>query len=299
MKPFDDKLRELLQRIKSGLGDSIPYAARISDGRLRELISTLGGGVQRKIDMDYDAGVAFSDMGRNRLDNSTLQSPWGQIRALDLAVDDELTKTLGRGVNHTFVVRDNSNNDLYIYKPASGENFDGVDWIPHVPGELAKREAAAFRIDQLYGFGRVPPTIIANGPHGPGSLQSYIYFGRAKKWSQYETVQQHQAAVLHHTIGHIDGGPENYGPDLDGNLISYDHGLAFPEAPHPPVHHFDSDFIISHLGGQLDETVLSAVNAVESDQIHVALDGLLSESAIEGAVIRHETVRSVGMIPRN
>ncbi|MGW4720506.1 hypothetical protein [Nocardia sp. NPDC004260] len=298
MKYFDNKLREFLQHIKSGLDDSIYYVARIKERPLRESTTVLKGGVERQVDIDHDAGSSFPGAGEPFVVDNAAQSPWQQVRAMHLTVDDELTKTLGRGVNRTFVVRDTGNNGLYIYKPASGENFDGVDWIPPIPGELAKREVAAFRIDQLYGFGRVPPTIIANGPHGPGSLQSYIQLGKAKKWNQYDTVQRQQAAILHHTIGHIDGGPENYGPDLDGNLISYDHGLAFPEAPHPPAHHFDSDFIITHRGEQIDETVMRAVDAVEPDRIHAALNGLVSESAIEGAVIRHETVRSAGMIPR-
>ena len=57
-----------------------------------------------------------------------------------------------------------------IYKPVKGERplWD----FPH--GTLAKREAAAFVLSAVGGWNLVPPTVIRDGPLGPGSVQLWV-----------------------------------------------------------------------------------------------------------------------------
>lgn len=57
-----------------------------------------------------------------------------------------------------------------IYKPRRGERplWDFPD------GALYRREAAAYRLALLLGWRFVPPTVVRNGPEGPGSLQLFI-----------------------------------------------------------------------------------------------------------------------------
>jgi len=57
-----------------------------------------------------------------------------------------------------------------IYKPVQGERplWDFPD------GTLAAREAAAFALSAVGGWNLVPPTVLREGPLGPGSVQLWI-----------------------------------------------------------------------------------------------------------------------------
>ncbi|MFI5935460.1 SCO1664 family protein [Actinoplanes sp. NPDC051494] len=57
-----------------------------------------------------------------------------------------------------------------VYKPVQGERplWDFPD------GTLAGREVSAFLVSQATGWGLVPPTILRDGPMGPGACQLWI-----------------------------------------------------------------------------------------------------------------------------
>jgi uncharacterized repeat protein (TIGR03843 family) len=57
-----------------------------------------------------------------------------------------------------------------VYKPVRGERplWDFPD------GTLAGREVAAYLVSQAFGWQIVPPTILRDGPLGPGALQLWI-----------------------------------------------------------------------------------------------------------------------------
>ncbi|WP_157224141.1 hypothetical protein [Nocardia paucivorans] len=193
---------------------------------------------------------------------------------------------------------------LNVYKPFSGESFGTRNWITHEPGRLACREVAAYRVDQLFGFGRVPPTALIDGPDGPGSVQQFVELGRGKRWDEFDPVQQQQVAVLHYVIGNSDGHRSNYRPDLHGDLVSFDHGYSLPETPDPARGSrefiLNSDFVTLHRGSAdpLHENVLRAVDAVRPEHIHAALADLdIPESAIQGAITRLEESRRLRRIP--
>lgn len=59
---------------------------------------------------------------------------------------------------------------LAIYKPVDAERplWDYPD------GTLAARERAAYLVSAAGGFGVVPPTVLRDGPAGPGSVQQWI-----------------------------------------------------------------------------------------------------------------------------
>ena len=54
-----------------------------------------------------------------------------------------------------------------VYKPVAGERplWDFPD------GTLANREVAAYAVSQALGWDIVPPTVLGDGPHGPGMVQ--------------------------------------------------------------------------------------------------------------------------------
>jgi uncharacterized repeat protein (TIGR03843 family) len=57
-----------------------------------------------------------------------------------------------------------------VYKPVAGERplWDFPD------GTLAGREVAAFAVSEATGWGIVPPTVLREGPFGPGMVQLWI-----------------------------------------------------------------------------------------------------------------------------
>jgi uncharacterized repeat protein (TIGR03843 family) len=56
-----------------------------------------------------------------------------------------------------------------VYKPARGERP-----LWDFPGDLYRREVAAFEFSRLLGWELIPPTVEVDGPHGPGSMQLFI-----------------------------------------------------------------------------------------------------------------------------
>jgi uncharacterized repeat protein (TIGR03843 family) len=70
--------------------------------------------------------------------------------------------------NATLVVEIDQNR--FVYKPITGERplWDFLD------GTLALRERAAYVLSETLGWDLVPETILAEGPYGLGSLQSWL-----------------------------------------------------------------------------------------------------------------------------
>ncbi len=251
--------------------------------------------------------TTFEDRGTSSTEHRNSYTPPAgelEMRQRQLRDDDPLDEDLIFTSNTVRILPSDDTGTLNVYKPFSGESFGARNWITHEPGRLACREVAAYRIDQMFGFGRVPPTALIAGPDGPGSVQQFIELGRGKRWDEFDPVQQQQAAVLHYVIGNSDGHRSNYRPDLVGDLVSFDHGYSLPETPDPARGSRDfilnSDFVTLHHGSAapLDERVLRAVDAVCPEHVRAALEDLdLSESAVHGAITRLEEIRRLRRIP--
>lgn len=90
--------------------------------------------------------------------------------ALDQLASAELV-VLGRimpASNHTYLCRLGDDEDLRaVYKPVAGERplWDFED------GTLANREHAAYLVSEGLGWSVVPPTLVREGPSGPGMVQ--------------------------------------------------------------------------------------------------------------------------------
>jgi uncharacterized repeat protein (TIGR03843 family) len=57
-----------------------------------------------------------------------------------------------------------------VYKPTVGER---PLW-DFPPGTLARREVASYRLSRALDWGLVPPTVLREGPLGPGSVQAWV-----------------------------------------------------------------------------------------------------------------------------
>ncbi|MEU4311889.1 hypothetical protein [Nocardia sp. NPDC024068] len=199
--------------------------------------------------------------------------------------------------------------ELNIYKPIHGEKYDAGLPFTHAPGSLTSREIAAYRVDEILGFGRIPPTARTDGvigpngrPTGPGMIQQFVDSTPSGPVTAYPKIQQQQVAVLDYIIGSMDRHPGNYrtvdrGDHLD--LVAIDHGRSFPMALKPLEIEIDSDFVTAHKGRQLDPEVLDALRNADTDRLRAALEdaGNIHPNAIDGALARLEKVRELGHIP--
>jgi len=72
--------------------------------------------------------------------------------------------------NHTFLARLGADGVQCVYKPQSGERplWDFTD------GTLAAREYAAWLVSEHLGWAVVPPTVLRDGPAGPGMVQLWV-----------------------------------------------------------------------------------------------------------------------------
>ena len=61
---------------------------------------------------------------------------------------------------------------LAVYKPRSGE----APLWDFEEGTLAAREVAAYVVADGLGWPWVPPTVLRDGPQGPGSVQRFVAF---------------------------------------------------------------------------------------------------------------------------
>ncbi len=114
-----------------------------------------------------------------------------------------------------------------IYKPGRGERP-----LWDFPPDLYKREAAMYRLAEALGWAVVPPTSIAEGPHGEGSVQAFVD----------ADFEQHYFTLHENGIGRPDlerlcaldlignNTDRKSGHCLlarDGHIYGIDHGLSF------------------------------------------------------------------------
>lgn len=199
--------------------------------------------------------------------------------------------------------------ELNIYKPIHGEKYDAGLPFVHTPGSLTSREIAAYRVDEILGFGRIPPTARTDGiigpdkrPTGPGMIQQFVDSTPSRDVGDYPRVQQQQVAVLDYLIGSMDRHPGNYrtvdrGDHLD--IVAIDHGRSFPMARDPLAIEIDSDFVMAHKGQELEPEVLDALRNADTGRLRAALEdvGNIHPNAIDGALARLEKLRELGRIP--
>ena len=137
------------------------------------------------------------------------QMPWSSNTTLlcDVALDDEIVQA--------------------VYKPHRGERP-----LWDFPDGLYVREVACYELAKQIGWDLVPPTVLIDGPVGPGSLQLFIpcnfeeHYLTMNEQPQFQSVFQQLTAfdvVANSTdrkSGHVLLGK-------DGHIWAIDNGLSF------------------------------------------------------------------------
>jgi len=145
-----------------------------------------------------------------------------------------------------------------VYKPARGER-PLWDFPPHT---LHFRETATYVVDAALGFGLVPPTVLREGPHGPGSVQLLIRTaGRSLGGAPGADIAPAilAMAALDVLANNADRKSAHLLVTADGRLIGIDHGLTFLPYPRQRT-------VLAELGGALlPDAVATAVRTLDSD----------------------------------
>jgi hypothetical protein len=112
-----------------------------------------------------------------------------------------------------------------VYKPIAGERplWDFPD------GTLAGRELAAYLVSAATGWEIVPPTVMRDGPYGPGMCQLWIDCADVDLGvlarSKIEPLRR--MAVFDAVVNNADRKGGHLLPLADGHVYGVDHGVCF------------------------------------------------------------------------
>src|SRR5216683_432606 len=116
-----------------------------------------------------------------------------------------------------------------VYKPVAGER---PLWDFPV-GTLAGREVAAYAISHAAGWDVVPPTVMRDGPFGPGMCQLWIDADPTVDLIALSRRADHAGlrdmAVFDAVVNNADRKIGHLLPVADGHLYGCDHGVCFAE----------------------------------------------------------------------
>jgi uncharacterized repeat protein (TIGR03843 family) len=124
-------------------------------------------------------------------------------------------------------IRDDSGQAACVYKPVAGERplWD----FPN--GTLAGREVAAYAVSRAAGWDVVPPTVLRDGPFGPGMCQLWIDSDPGLDIialsRRTDDPDLRQMAVFDAVVNNADRKIGHLLPDGSGHLYGCDHGVCF------------------------------------------------------------------------
>lgn len=206
----------------------------------------------------------------------------------------ELLGLMPNASNYTFLARVTHESDeaLAVYKPRRGETplWDFPD------GTLGNREVAAFVVSHELGFGFVPPTVLRDGPHGPGSLQLFI---DAQPGLHYLTIARSYDEIFRRVCLFdvvINNADRKSGHCLleegTGTIWVVDHGVSFHREPKLRT------VIWDFAGERIPRDALESVEDFGARVADVAaLTELLAADEVEAIRVRAEHVVKEGVFP--
>jgi uncharacterized repeat protein (TIGR03843 family) len=116
-----------------------------------------------------------------------------------------------------------------VYKPIAGER---PLW-DFPAGTLAGREVAAYAVSRAAGWDVVPPTVLRDGPFGPGMCQLWIDHDTGVDLIALSRRTDHAGlrdmAVFDAVVNNADRKIGHLLPVADGHLYGCDHGVCFAE----------------------------------------------------------------------
>ena len=181
-----------------------------------------------------------------------------------------------------------------VYKPVRGERplWDFPD------GTLAGREVGAYLVSQATGWDVIPPTVLREGPYGPGMCQLWVDVDATvdlQALARSEHPDLRRMAVLDAVINNADRKGGHLLPREDGRVQGVDHGICFSAEDKLRT-------LLWQWRGDLlaDEAVevLSRVRAELEGELGEQLHGLLTVTEVRATVARVDRLLTSGRHPQ-
>jgi uncharacterized repeat protein (TIGR03843 family) len=117
-----------------------------------------------------------------------------------------------------------------VYKPVAGERplWDFPD------GTLAGREVSAALVSEATGWDVVPPTVLREGPFGPGMVQLWIDGDESVDLAAFVRTDHpglRRMAVFDAVVNNADRKGGHIIPTVEGHVYGVDHGICFSPDP--------------------------------------------------------------------
>lgn len=200
--------------------------------------------------------------------------------------------------NYTFLVSvsDGELQVAAIYKPIRGER---PLW-DFPPGTLALREVAAYVVSRALGWPRVPPTVLRDGPHGPGATQLYIDADPDQHYFTFGPRHPHAAqriALFDALVNNADRKAGHCLIDATGQVWAIDHGICFSAEPKL------RSVIWDYAGQPIPPELLRDLRALreqlgQAGELKRSLARWLSDQEIEALAQRADELLAGGVFPR-
>jgi hypothetical protein len=172
---------------------------------------------------------------------------------------------------------------LGVYKPQKGERplWDFPE------GTLYRREVAAFELSRALGWPAVPPTVVRDGPHGPGSMQLFVeadpnehfFTLRDERLDDFATV-----ALFDAIANNADRKSGHCLLDAEGTIWSVDHGVCF--AVEPKLRSVIWEFAGERIPPELLDDVRRVAGALRSGGVRDTMTALLDDAEVDAAAER-------------
>ncbi len=180
-----------------------------------------------------------------------------------------------------------------VYKPIAGER--PLDDFPD--GTLAYREVAAYRVAEATGWNLVPPTVLRDGPLGPGMAQLWIDVDESVEvidLIRHADPRLRRMAVLDAVINNADRKGGHILPVESGHVYGVDHGVCF--SPDPKLR----TVLWGWRGRRFDAEELSVLRGLAADldrSLGAELRELLSAQEVRATARRVARLLARGTFP--
>jgi uncharacterized repeat protein (TIGR03843 family) len=166
------------------------------------------------------------------------------------------------------------------------------------PRTLANREVAAFVLSEATGWQVVPPTVMRDGPIGPGMVQQWIDIDEDADVLQMVVAvdeRLRQMCVFDVLANNADRKGGHILPTADGHVYGCDHGICFATEPKLRT------ILWGWRGRQLTAAELTVVKNVcdaLDGELGQELGKLLSSAEVRAASRRAESLLRTGGFPQ-
>ena len=181
-----------------------------------------------------------------------------------------------------------------VYKPIRGER--PLDDFPD--GTLAHREVAAYLVSEATGWNIVPPTVMRDGPLGPGMVQLWIDVDESVSvldLIRHSDPALRRMAAFDAVVNNADRKGGHMLPMGDGHVYGVDHGVCF--SPEPKLR----TILWGWRGRRFDGEELAVLRRIEGslqDGLGDELRGLIAPEEVEATIRRVRRLLVRGTFPQ-